>query len=329
MNENAIDFVLIWVDDSDPQWQAERQKYMVEDGRFMNPNNSRYRDWGLLRYWFRCVEKNAPWVRKIHLVTCGHYPEWLNLNHPKLNFVKHDDYIPAKYLPTFSSHPIELNLHRIDGLAEQFVYFYDDLFVLAPVKPTDFFKNGLPRDCALRVFPVVYDIGLINMNDINIINKEFYFKKQFKKNIWKWLNYRYGLSMIRNIIFWHYEYFTGAKVPHLANAFKKSTFEEVWKKYGNTLDNTCQHKFRSPLDVNQWLIKYWQIVSGEFYPRNLNLGKHYYISNTKQLEKDLKNKRTKLVCLAENDEMTDISQLKQEVINIFQQVYPNKSSFEL
>ncbi|MEX6253875.1 hypothetical protein [Providencia huaxiensis] len=53
---------------------------------------------------------------KIHFVTCGHYPNWLDINNHKINFVKHSDFIPKEYLPTFNSHTIELNLHRIKGL---------------------------------------------------------------------------------------------------------------------------------------------------------------------------------------------------------------------
>lgn len=325
----CIDFVLPWVDDSDSQWQSERRKYKGEDCGFMNRNETRYRDWGILKYWFRCVEQNAPWVRKIHFITCGHHPDWLNLNHPKLNFVKHADYIPSKYLPTFSSHPIELNLHRIEGLAEQFVYFNDDVFLLAPVKPVDFFKDGLPRDCGIVVIPLVADFGLVNMNDLNIINREFNFEVQFKHNFWKWVNYRYGAKAIRNLLFMHYGNFTGSKVLHVANSFRKTTFEEVWQKYGSELDKTCMHKFRSPLDVNQWLMKYWQVVKGDFFPQSVCIGKHYYFDNTKQLERDLRSKQTKQVCFSEDDKMTDISKLKQEVINLFQQYYPDKSSFEL
>ena len=126
-NQSDIDFVLIWVDDSDIEWQKSKARYKGEELKF-NVNDVRYRDWGTLKYWFRAVEKYAPWVHKIHFVTCGHVPEWLNLNHPKLNFVKHEDYIPAEFLPTFSSHAIELNLHRIKGLANKFVYFNDDTF---------------------------------------------------------------------------------------------------------------------------------------------------------------------------------------------------------
>ena len=329
LKEHEIDFVIIWVDDSDPQWQTERQKYAAEDENYMNVNNCRYRDWGLLPYWFRSVEQYAPWVRTIHFVTCGHYPEWLNMDHPKLHFVKHADYIPKEYLPTFSPFPIELNLHRIEGLAELFVYFNDDMFVTAPVQPTDFFYNGLPRDIALRAIPLIGDIGMNNLNDINIIEKEFYFFSHFKKNLWKWMNYRYGIQCLRNIHLLPYKYFTGVKNTHVANSFRKKTFEEVWQKYDDVLDKTCHHRFRSPLDVNQWLMKYWQIVSGEFYPQRYSFGKHFFVTQTKEIERELNRKRTKLLCVNDYEGATNFPQLKEEMIRIFQHIFPVKSTFEL
>lgn len=106
MSEKAdIDFVILWVDDQDPIWIEDKNKYKGQQGNHTN-NEVRYRDWQNLKYWFRAVEKYAPWVRKIHFVTCGQKPEWLNINHPKLNLVDHKDYIDEKYLPTFSSHTI-------------------------------------------------------------------------------------------------------------------------------------------------------------------------------------------------------------------------------
>ena len=47
--------------------------------------------------------------------------------------MRHEDYLPDEYRPAFSSHPIELNLHRIKGLSERFVYFNDDMYLLRPV----------------------------------------------------------------------------------------------------------------------------------------------------------------------------------------------------
>ena len=74
-----IDFVLTWVDGGDPIWQKEKSKYSSE--KDYGNKAAHYRDFGTLKYWFRAVEKYAPWVNKIHFVTCGQKPEWLNENH--------------------------------------------------------------------------------------------------------------------------------------------------------------------------------------------------------------------------------------------------------
>ena len=93
---NAIDFVIPWVDGSDPAWQAQRAAYSQES--HSSRVTAQYRDWGTLKYWFRGVEKYAPWVNRIHFVTCGQKPEWLNVHHPKLHLVTHGDYMPKEYL---------------------------------------------------------------------------------------------------------------------------------------------------------------------------------------------------------------------------------------
>ena len=75
-NKKEIDFVIAWVDGGDKEWQKEKQKYLAEflgDESIIDQGDYRYRDWELLPYWFRAVEKYAPWVRKIHFVTCISY----------------------------------------------------------------------------------------------------------------------------------------------------------------------------------------------------------------------------------------------------------------
>lgn len=325
---NEIDFVILWVDNTDPQWQTECMKYMGEDINNMNTNDCRYRDWGILKYWFRSVERYAPWVRKIHFVTYGHYPNWLNLEHTKLHLVRHEDFIPHEYLPTFSSHPIELNLHRINDLADKFVYFNDDMYVVAPVKQTDFFKEELPKDVAIRNFPLLYDIGHINMNCIDIINQEFYFMRQFKANLSKWMNYKYGFRCLQNLVFLPYGDFTGAVNTHVANAYNKTTFNEVWEKYGKELNDTCLHRFRSKQDINQWVFKYWQLVSGHFSPQRLSFGKYFLIDDVKGIREILKQNKTKLICINDNGSISDIRQLKKQVAEVFQEVFPMKCSYE-
>lgn len=199
--DKKIDFVLTWVDGNDPEWQSVYNQY-AEVGA-SDKNIIRFRDWNNLKYWFRGVEKFAPWVNIVHFVTCGHYPEWLNLQCNKLNLVKHTDYIPNKWLPTFNSNVIELNLHRINGLAENFVLFNDDMFLINDVSDDFFFKNGMP--CDMGVLNVIdhFKIGHIILNDLVLINK--YFKKNsvLKKNYSKWFNIKYGKYLVRTMSLMH------------------------------------------------------------------------------------------------------------------------------
>ena len=156
-DDYPIDFVVTWVDGNDQAWREEKEQYWsrIHGGEVSIKGNGfeRYRDWDQFMYWFRAVEMYAPWVRYVYLVTWGHVPKWLNLNHPKLRIIKHPDYIDREYLPTFQSIPIEINLHRINDLSEHFVYFNDDQLLTSPVLPVDFFVGGVPKHCAIA-YPV-------------------------------------------------------------------------------------------------------------------------------------------------------------------------------
>ncbi len=74
-NNNEVDAVVLWVDGNDPEWQKVYKKHRSGDAE--TDFQFRYRDWGLFKYWFRGIDKFAPWIRKIHFVTWGHIPEWL------------------------------------------------------------------------------------------------------------------------------------------------------------------------------------------------------------------------------------------------------------
>ena len=144
--DNKIDFVITWVDGNDPVWRKDFKHYSEIEGKEVDKRPVWFRNWDNLQYWFRGVEKFAPWVNNIYFVTYGHLPEWLNVNHPKLQIVKHEDFIPKEYLPTFSSRVIGFFFHRIKGLSEKFVYFNDDMFLINNVRPDRFFRDGLPCD---------------------------------------------------------------------------------------------------------------------------------------------------------------------------------------
>lgn len=138
-----IDVVYTWVNGSDPEWFREMSYYRNHENGTENASKSatasRFRDNDELKYSLRSLERFAPWVHRIFIVTNGQIPLWLDTNNPKIKIITHKEIFPdPSVLPTFSSPSIEMNLHRIPGLSEYFVYFNDDVFLGSPVFPYDF-----------------------------------------------------------------------------------------------------------------------------------------------------------------------------------------------
>jgi len=330
-----IDFVIIWVDGNDKEWQKEKAKYKPSD--MLNSDTPvRYRDWDNLQYWFRGVEKFTPWVNKIHFVTWGHLPAWLDTSNPKLNIVNHRDYIPEKYLPTFSSHCIELNLHRIKGLSDRFVYFNDDMFILKPMEQEEFFKNGMPCDTfGLNCVYFGHDsAGHFNGSNMEVINSEFQRKKRAiqKRDFCKWFSLKNGFRVnLKTAMLSLWEWFPGFHYDHLPSDFLKQTFEEVWDKYYDILDKTCSDKFRQESNVNQWLMKYWQLCMGNYAVRPANTGNAFHVSeeNFKEVCRAVYHQQYKLICINDTPRTVDFEHKKDVLNACFKKILPEKSGFEL
>lgn len=330
--EDRIDIVIPWVDPSDPKWQMDRDKYSPRVTNEEDDREIRYRDWENLQFLFRGIEKYAPWVNKVHFITYGHLPKWLNVNAPKLNIVKHEDYIPKEYLPLFSSHGIELNMHRIEGLSEKFIYFNDDIFLISMTKPEDFFRHGLPCDANISnlILPDYRTFSPILFNTVACINKHFSRKKQMKLSPGKFFNIRYGLvGMAMNILSLHWEGYIGFYNYHLAFPYLKSTLQTVWNEEPEILDKTCRHRFRSNMDVNQYIFRYWQLASGQFVPSKVK-GKSFSInSNNNQLIKYIDKSKGKMICINDSEFKGDFNKVKSQINDALNRKLPDKSSFEI
>ena len=134
-----MDAVITYVDGNDPLWR--RDFAAAAAGR---EPAKRYRDWGTLPYLLRGLERHLPFLENVFLVVSrdSQVPAWVDRG--TLRVVLHRDIIPEQYLPTFNSTAIELFLHRIPGLAEQYLYFNDDFFPVQDARPDDFFPGGRP-----------------------------------------------------------------------------------------------------------------------------------------------------------------------------------------
>ena len=327
-----IDFVLTWVDGSDPDWLAQRREY--QPGRGTDAGESRYRDWDNLQYWFRGVEKFAPWVNKIYFVTWGHVPKWLNTAHEKIQIVKHADFMAPAYLPTFNINSIELNLHRIKGLSEHFVFFNDDMFLIDSVRPEDFFKNGFPCDCCIETALVQDNIrnpfANILMNDAALVNMHYNKKEVIKKQAKKWFSPAYGAMLFRNVLMLPYREFSSFKYSHLPSPFLKATYWKVWDEEGAVLDEVCKNRFRTVFDVNQYVMKYWQYMEGKFTPQSPKLGRFYTIGkHDQQIHDTIRRQACKMICLNDDVNVGDFEKQKKEIQKSFEVIFPEKSSFEM
>ncbi|XP_037735426.1 N-acetylglucosamine-1-phosphotransferase subunits alpha/beta isoform X3 [Chelonia mydas] len=104
---------------------------------------SRFEDNEELRYSLRSIERHAPWVRHIFIITNGQIPSWLNLDNPRITIVTHQDIFQnLSHLPTFSSPAIESHIHRIAGLSQKFIYLNDDVMFGKDVWPDDFYSHS-------------------------------------------------------------------------------------------------------------------------------------------------------------------------------------------
>lgn len=324
-----IDFVITWVDGNDPKWQKEKESYM--DGKYKKMNQAdRYRDWENLKYWFRAVEENTPWVNKIYFITEGHLPEWLNTDYEKLVVIKHSDYINEAYLPTFNSNVIELNIHKISGLSDLFVNFNDDMFVNKPLSPDDFFDEELPRDTGIfsPIVPTRGTISSIVTNNIEVINDYFSSRSVLKNYFFKFFKLQYGKHLIKNFCVLPWKPILGFYDSHIPVSYNKAFFNEVWKREKDLLEEISSHKFRQKNDINHWLIRYWQLCTGNFAPRSTSFGQYYNISDEiDAIESEISSPKYGVICLNDGN-IKDFEGDKKRLISIFDRRYPNKSKFE-
>lgn len=336
MVSEPIDFVITWVDGNNPEWQQLKSKYRPgenEDGR-----KRRYRDWNNLQYLFRGIEKYASWVRNIYLVTPGFWPEWIRMDHPKLKLIDQNTLLSADCIPTFNNAAVELMFHKLPGLSERFVYFNDDMFLLNHTKPSDFFKAGLPCDnpgfCALQAMgekdgPGGYGYAVMSTRLIARFFDKQDVVRNNRKKIYSLLNRK---DIIKTILVSPYHHFTGINETHLPYSYLKKTFETVWEKAPEELNKTIHDRFRNEFSVVHWIMRYWQICSGEVAVRDRNDGHFFEIQRYEDCHniiREIERQKYKMICINDNLEAeAEFGKIREKLNSAFNRILPDKSSFE-
>ena len=288
-----IDFVVTYVDNSDPVWIDQISKWNTEIDK------SRYRSWDNFRYWFRGVEKNVSFVRKVHLVVASEsqVPDWIDQS--KVNVVFHRDIIPEHLLPTFNSTTIEMFLWKISGLAEHFVYFNDDMFCMNKMSENDFFRDGKP----------VYQ--LVRRNTYRNL-----FRMQCMTS-YKMAGKALGKKLSTSECFC---------IKHSADPMLVSSGRELFGKVGAEIIDRCT-RFREPFNCTQYLFPDYEILKGN-YVEDLFDYQYCSLVNQEEVRQLILNGTHKAICLNDTNRCKDFDVMKLAILESFEKKYPDKSRFE-
>ncbi|MES4907221.1 MULTISPECIES: stealth family protein [unclassified Streptomyces] len=248
-----IDVVYTWVDGADPAWRRRRAEWTGggEDEPYHEQaaNEARYANRDELRYSLRSLHMYAPWVRHIYLVTDDQVPPWLVGSHPGITVVDHRDiFDDPRVLPTFNSQAIETRLHHIDGLAEHFLYFNDDVFLGSPVTPQDFFlANGMTKFFLSRA---LIPLGPAHPGDVPV--------SAAGKNNRALLEGRFGTTVTQ-------------KLKHTPHALRRSVLAEIEREFPGPYRATMASRVRSASDISltSALHHYYAFLTGRAVPAPL------------------------------------------------------------
>lgn len=149
--EPQIDAVITWVDGADAAHLAKRATFMGRAGALCENarNPHRWVQSDEIYYCLNAIHTYAPWLRRIWVVVDGQTPDLARAPQAlrdRITIVDHREIFRdhLHVLPTFNSLAIESMLWRIEGLAERFIYFNDDVFLTAPLRPRDVFMGLRP-----------------------------------------------------------------------------------------------------------------------------------------------------------------------------------------
>jgi hypothetical protein len=292
-----MDAVITYVDGNDPVWKQDYEKTTN-----VPVMEKRFRDWGTLKYLLRGIEAKMPFIRNVYLVVShpSQVPEWADRE--QLKIVLHKDIIPAEFLPTFNCNPIEMHLHRIPGMDEEYIYFNDDMFPVGDCRPTDFFRDGRP---VIGYYTHLFASGMykkICRNSDRLARK--------------------ALGMKSSCFF--------TRPQHICSPMLKSQCEELYAKVEEEIRKTSASRTRTGENLNQCLFLDYMNYKGMVIREKIS-NKHFSVAvaSPDSLREFLLKPTRNLVCI--NDVHLSESRyeaLRDAVLNAFESAFPQKSKFE-
>ena len=256
--KQPVDAVITWVNGDDKEHKAKRMKYGNET--ILKAEDvaagTRYASVGEIFYCVASLNRFAPWIHKIFIVTDNQNPNLESFM--KENFP--NGYIPMEiidhkvifrgyeeYLPTFNSISIESMTWRIPGLSEHYIEFNDDFILTAPTFPEDFFTG----DGKVVCYGKRYSTLLVKITRIIKRRRNGEKKVTFKETM---IN---AASLLGKRWFF-------IKIYHTPRALLKSVYERFFATYPELLNINISYRFRNHKQFNTQEIQYLQLYDNGY-----------------------------------------------------------------
>ncbi|GAA4968803.1 stealth family protein [Streptomyces hyderabadensis] len=306
-----VDAVYTWVDGNDPAWKRRKAQAKGEVYHAESASDARFISRDELRYSIRSLHLFAPWIRNIYVVTDDQVPQWMREDVPGARIATHREIFrnPGD-LPTFNSHSIESQLHHIEGLAEHFLYFNDDMFIGRPVAPHAFFT---PSGTA-RYFPSRNRIpqGPVAETDTPV--------DAACKNNRALLHERFGKVITQ-------------PMEHIPYALRRSAMEEAELEFPEAWARTSASRFRAMTDLSPTssFALYYAALTGRAQPGSMPFT---YIQLAvpdlaDRLQRLLDGRDRDSFCLNDAFSTPEDTEAQQELLDdFFTSYFPTPSPFE-
>ena len=226
-----VDAVVTWVRMDAERRESMRRHLGQEDVRVRVRQFSDELD--TAAYVVGSIRRFAPWVGKIFIVTSGQVPRFMEGGGPAgVEILTEEQIFPQpleEYLPTFNSCAIEMNLHRIPGLAERFLYFNDDMFLCRPTSIWDFYD------------PEGHAVFATTKTHAPTLRKLQSFKG--RRNVLEGIHYLFQIAHMRDLV----QQTLGMEpsVPwHGVNAYRKDYFQAAEHLFPTEFASTRKYRTR-------------------------------------------------------------------------------------
>ncbi len=317
-----IDIVYLWVDGSDAAWIAKKNQYLPKS-EALDPEiagECRFVDRDELKYSLRSLERYAPWINHIYIVTDSQRPKWLKENLPNVTIVDHHEIIPSQYLPLFNSAVIELFIHKIEGLSEHFLYANDDMLFGRELTPSFFFHpDGEP---------------IVRLA-----------KQKIKGRTGNYQRKIYHMQMLTRE---RYSRHFRQAPHHNIDAYRRSDFEQTMAEFAAEVEQSLGSRFRQDGDMQRAIVNYRLLALStkkrvkvgryngatgvadrlvRFFTRDYITDSRCFPICLECLEEKIKRYNPALYTI--NDESRATPEQRQAAVELLERLLPERSSFEV